>query len=522
MRKNLPITGNERTFPKEQQLISSTDIKGTILHCNDAFIAISGFSREELVGSPHNIVRHPDMPEAAFKTMWSYLLQGKPWMGLVKNRCKNGDYYWVNAYVTPVTEHGRVVGYESVRSMPSREQVAYAERLYTAINTGKNPHNSTSKLMSHLFGFSLPLAAIIISLLLWWSLGPAEAAIAFLITALFIHGLGIYRLQQSLTHLLGLMPTPFTDTLAVASYAKNSGRLGQLEVALLAESAHLNTVLTRIEDASSKVASQSDQVMHLSLEAADCILRQQMQTEQVATAMNQMTTTIAEVSAHVQDTATKASDADELARSGAVVAGQTRIAMQQLQQTVNDISQSVADLAEQTNHIVGAAQLIEQIAEQTNLLALNAAIEAARAGDQGRGFAVVADEVRLLASRTTESTKDIYRIIQLLSAKAKASVLVAENGCKDTELGVAQVELTQQSLEGISLAVSSIANMAIQMAAAVEEQAHVAEDINHQIVLISELADTSLHQGTEVSESGKSLQLTSEQLRELVARFRKV
>ncbi|WAL79723.1 PAS domain-containing protein [Shewanella sp. DAU305] len=179
MRKNLPITGNERTFPKEQQLISSTDIKGTILHCNDAFIAISGFSREELVGSPHNIVRHPDMPEAAFKTMWSYLLQGKPWMGLVKNRCKNGDYYWVNAYVTPVTEHGRVVGYESVRSMPSREQVAYAERLYTAINTGKNPHNSTSKLMSHLFGFSLPLAAIIISLLLWWSLGPLKPLLLF-------------------------------------------------------------------------------------------------------------------------------------------------------------------------------------------------------------------------------------------------------------------------------------------------------------------------------------------------------
>lgn len=150
MRKNLPITGNERTFPKEQQLISSTDIKGTILHCNDAFISISGFSREELVGKPHNIVRHPDMPEAAFKTMWSYLQQGKPWMGLVKNRCKNGDYYWVNAYVTPVTEHGRVVGYESVRSVPSREQVAHAERLYTAINAGKNPQSSLSTLMANL------------------------------------------------------------------------------------------------------------------------------------------------------------------------------------------------------------------------------------------------------------------------------------------------------------------------------------------------------------------------------------
>ncbi len=317
------------------------------------------------------------------------------------------------------------------------------------------------------------------------------------------------------------MPTAFTDPLAVASYAKHQGRQGQLEVALLAESAHLNTVLTRIEDASTKVAVLAEQVRKLSVDAADSIRKQQMQTELVATAMNEMTTTIAEVSSHVQDTAVKADDADALARSGSAVAGQTRGAMQQLQKTVNDISQSVADLAEQTNKIVGAAQIIEQIAEQTNLLALNAAIEAARAGDQGRGFAVVADEVRQLASRTTASTKEIYEIIQQLSAKAKASVLVAENGRKDAELGVTQVAEAERALEGISEAVRSIAAMAGQMAAAVEEQAHVAEDINQQIVSISDLANKSLSQGTAVSESGKDLQNTSEQLHELVERFRK-
>ncbi|MBU1619751.1 MAG: methyl-accepting chemotaxis protein [Gammaproteobacteria bacterium] len=522
MRKNLPVTERERTFPKEQQLISSTDIKGTILHCNDAFASISGFSKEELVGKPHNIVRHPDMPEAAFQTMWSYLQQGKPWMGLVKNRCKNGDYYWVNAYVTPITEHGRVVGYESVRTVPSRAQVAHAEQLYKAINAGKNTAKAASDVAADLRWALMPLLAVFVSLLLWWAIGPVAAAIAFVVTALLSYSLGVYRLKQSLSGLVDLMPTAFTDPLAVASYAKHQGRLGQLEVALLAESAHLNTVLTRIEDASTKVAVQSDQVRSLSVDAADSIRKQQMQTEQVATAMNQMTTTIAEVSSHVQDTASKADDADALARSGSTVAAQTRGAMQQLQKTVNDISQSVADLAEQTNKIVGAAQIIEQIAEQTNLLALNAAIEAARAGEQGRGFAVVADEVRLLASRTTASTKEIYDIIQQLSTKAKASVLVAENGRKDAELGVTQVAQTEKVLEGISVAVSSIAAMAGQMAAAVEEQAHVAEDINQQIVSISDLAATSLSQGTAVSKSGKDLQNTSEQLHELVERFRKV
>ena len=129
MRRNLPVTQIERTFPAEQKLISSTDLKGIIRHCNDAFEAISGYSRAELIGQPHNIVRHPDMPPAAYKNMWDHLKAGRPWMGVVKNRCKNGDYYWVHAYVTPVAENGVVVGYESVRVKPHASDVARAARL---------------------------------------------------------------------------------------------------------------------------------------------------------------------------------------------------------------------------------------------------------------------------------------------------------------------------------------------------------------------------------------------------------
>ena len=133
MRKNLPVTDNEKTFSPNQKLISSTDLKGKIRHCNSAFVEVSGFTRDELIGQPHNIVRHPDMPPAAYENMWSHLKAGQPWMGLVKNRCKNGDYYWVSAYVTPVTENGKVVGYESVRSCPDREDVERAEKLYLSL-----------------------------------------------------------------------------------------------------------------------------------------------------------------------------------------------------------------------------------------------------------------------------------------------------------------------------------------------------------------------------------------------------
>jgi len=108
MRKNLPVTDTECTFGTTTKLISVTDTKGTILDCNDAFVDVSGFTKSELIGQPHNIVRHPDMPTEAYKVMWEHLKSGKPWMGLVKNRCKNGDYYWVDAYVTPITQGGKV------------------------------------------------------------------------------------------------------------------------------------------------------------------------------------------------------------------------------------------------------------------------------------------------------------------------------------------------------------------------------------------------------------------------------
>lgn len=144
MRKNLPITNSERTFSEDVKLISVTDLKGKILDCNSAFVEVSGYSKEELLGQPHNLVRHPDMPPAAFEIMWSQLNAGLPWMGLVKNRCKNGDFYWVDAYVMPITENGKTVGYESVRICPNRKDVARAEKLYRNINENKSGLTSGS------------------------------------------------------------------------------------------------------------------------------------------------------------------------------------------------------------------------------------------------------------------------------------------------------------------------------------------------------------------------------------------
>ncbi|MFN3861393.1 MAG: PAS domain-containing protein, partial [Roseateles sp.] len=130
MRNNQPITQREYPFPAGQVLVSVTDPQGRITWCNPAFVAVSGYAEAELLGQPHNIVRHPDMPEEAFRDLWATVESGHPWQGLVKNRRKNGDHYWVLANATPVFAGERIVGYMSVRSAPTREQVQAAEALY--------------------------------------------------------------------------------------------------------------------------------------------------------------------------------------------------------------------------------------------------------------------------------------------------------------------------------------------------------------------------------------------------------
>jgi len=517
MRKNLPVTDNEVLFPPEQKLISSTDLQGNIMHCNEAFEEISGFTRSELIGQPHNLIRHPDMPPEAFQVMWDTLKLGKPWMGLVKNRCKNGDYYWVDAYVTPVTDKGKVIGYESVRTCPDRTDVKRVDKLYTRIRQKGVKYPAPSLLnewvILALFIVCAALAAL--------SAQPLFAAGLLLIGGVLATYLANRKRRHYFNELDALLDDSFKHPLAAISYTDDELALGQLKVGILSMKAHLDTVLTRIEDEASRVSEQSQIGLRTSNDAAEEMRKQQSETDQVAAAMYEMATTINEVSKNVQETAERSEHANDMAMEGKNVAITTRQSIEVLKDKVGEISGSVDELSNEIVRIAKAAEIIEQIADQTNLLALNAAIEAARAGEHGRGFAVVADEVRELAKRTQDSTKDIHKIINELTERAKRSVQVALEGHNDAERGLEKVVETEDKLNSISESVSSIANMAIQMAAAVEEQAHVSEEINRQVVNISELANNSMEKAGASSESILILQGISQQLHELVVRFKK-
>ncbi|AZL68027.1 Aerotaxis receptor [Pseudomonas sichuanensis] len=519
MRLNLPVNPVEQSFPEHQRLISATDTASLITYCNAEFAAISGYSQAELIGSPHNLVRHPDMPEAVFELMWQYLKAGQSWMGIVKNRCKNGNFYWVSAYVTPILENGQVVGYESVRVRPSREQVARAEALYARLRAGKAALSPARRLALLQRAMAVPLLAGALAIAanqLWPGL-PAQG----LTLALFA-GVGVWAQSRMRRYLQGIAEgarNTFSDPLVALTYSDQAGAAGQLELILISEEARLKTALTRLSDLATQMADAAQDAGRLSRGTESALLEQRAETDLTATAMTEMAASIGEVAGHVQLTAQEAHTAHLLAEQGSQVADATGAAIRGLADTVGQINQAVNDLAGQTGAIAEAAGMIRAIAEQTNLLALNAAIEAARAGEQGRGFAVVADEVRALADKTRQSTLHIQTIIDTLRSGAEQAVSIASLGIDGAGQGVTQVAQAQQALQGIRQAVSRISDMSQQMAAASQEQSAVAEDVSRQINGVAGTVQQSARHANAAASRGAELEQVCAGLRALVERF---
>lgn len=277
MRINDPVTDNEYDFPAEELLMSTTDKRGLMTHCNAAFARVSGYDIDELLGQPHNLVRHPDMPPEAYKDLWATIGHGRPWSGLVKNRRKNGDCYWVRANVTPIMVDGKPQGYMSVREKPTREEVRAAEALYARIRSEREAgrptfvlhggqirplgwRNQLGKLQRA--GFTLRLAALLVPLLavalapalLGW--GGMQAAVVQAVLLLAMAGGILWCFHRRITTAIGDAQRLARDLACCNLHTPSVQVAGRHPLGLLLESLHQIQINLRavVGDARSEIA----------------------------------------------------------------------------------------------------------------------------------------------------------------------------------------------------------------------------------------------------------------------------
>ena len=283
---------------------------------------------------------------------------------------------------------------------------------------------------------------------------------------------------------------------------------------------NMRRVLRDVSNASSQVAAAAVELSATSEETSQQVRIEQSETDQVATAMNQMTATVEEVARHAAAAAHAAQDTDRETEAGSQVVAQTISAIDLLAQEVESAGRVIARLSEDSTEIGAVLDVIRGVAEQTNLLALNAAIEAARAGEQGRGFAVVAAEVRTLASRTQSSIQDIQEKIERVQNGSAGAVSVMAKGQEMARESVDQAQRAGESLQTISAAITSITDMNRQIASAAEEQTAVAEEINRNIHTISSTVDQTAAGAAHIASASEELARLASMLQERVARFR--
>jgi len=513
MKKNLPITDHEVTFDSSVAIASTTDLKGSLTYVNQDFLDISGFSTDELLGKNHNVVRHPDMPSAAFEDLWTTVKTGKSWMGLVKNRCKNGDYYWVDAFVTPLAENGKITGYESTRVKPSSIRKKSVTALYKKINVGKKIKlKSLSFLHKQILTGSLFQLFISTTLAVMGLLSVPVAALAWVGISLIWAGISYYQLQD-FQKLLNRSKTIVDNPLMTMAYYGKVDDVSQIRLSVRMMRTKLRAVVKRIMRATEQLSEQAQTGVDIANASNANINMQKQELEMVATAVNEMTAAVQEVAQSTSNAAQATQDASGMARRGALTITDAIGIIDSLDSNVSTASNSISQLKADSDNIGGVLDVIRSIAEQTNLLALNAAIEAARAGEQGRGFAVVADEVRTLASRSHDATQEIQEMIEKLQQGVATAVANMEEVSKRAAEGVAQVEESAEALAEMSGSVSVINDMNTHIAAATEEQSAVAGEISQNIEHINQLS-------SETAQSSEKTQQTSENLTELAMALR--
>lgn len=543
MKNNQPVTTIETLLPEDEFIYSLTDLNSIIIEANEAFAKISGFEREEMIGQPHNVVRHPDMPMEAFSDLWQDLKSGRPWRGLVKNRRKDGGFYWVVANASPVREHGQIVGYQSIRTRPTREEVAAAEIAYRRIREGDKSirieHGQVVKLRS---AWIEKLSAIEMQGY-WIGLLGLTFSISVLVEFIFnqpqLHvfnsWLAVLTALTSFFFALFVTPKTSRDLQVIANYVDEILATGDLtRRVLILRRDHIGIISQRLDifvssiqatmqgigNAAEHVFSSTRLVAQSVHKVNTAATIQSSATSAAAAAVEEVTVAIGEVANHADSTLTSSRRSGDIARVGAEQSFTASATVQSLAQTVILSAGQVDELGKRSSEISRITEVIKDIADQTNLLALNAAIEAARAGEQGRGFAVVADEVRKLAERTGRATQEIASMITLIHTETVEAVASMQTGANQVESSVQLVSQAKDALDVINTEMTKTVEMISHITHATLEQRNAISEISGNINRVAEMTETNIVVVTETENLTQQLNFTVDRMLKTVGQYK--
>ena len=536
MKRNLPVTQVEIDYPESAVFITRTDTRGIVTYANDSFVEISGFSREELVGKNHNIVRHPDMPSWAFDDLWKTVKSGHPWRGLVKNRAKNGDHYWVRATVSPITKDGMVIGYLSLRKKPSREEVAHAEtgyRSHTQPYVGRSP---ATIFMSFSLQHKLQLALQPFLLLV---LGSAHYVVAqhvldrnvlvelmagqIAVQVLFFLFVGrIVRLFVGRSvdvinsHLAKLVNGDMTAQVDIS----RRDEMGEILCSVQSAKVLLGSVIDQIKAVSSQIDGRARSLSDAVNEVEENAHSQSEVAGKMAASIEEMSVSIEQVGENTSNVKHVSERSKMLAMDGGKIVQEVVSDMKTISDTVVQASTTIREMGNTSGQIQNVVTTIKEIADQTNLLALNAAIEAARAGEQGRGFAVVADEVRSLAEKTRNSAQEIVRLSESISAVTLEAAGRMERMVEVVTAGSALTEKAGISISDINDGAQQVLNGVSDIEHSIHEQSLAGREIAVGVEKVAQMSEKNSDSVKEVASVAAVLGQLSGALEESVGSFR--